>query len=274
VDYLILFFIFVFGLIIGSFLNVVILRYNTGMSINGRSGCFSCGKKLEWYELVPVLSFLIQKGKCRKCGARLSWQYPIVEALTGVLFVATFLKYKVLLLSQQTVSIGVTKVLFFFVIWSILEVIVVYDIRHKIIPDGFVYAFDILALLHILIIMRSVLFSQETLYAIIAGPILCLPFFLLWLLSQGKWIGFGDVKLALGMGWMLGLIYGFSAIVLSFWIGAAFSILQILISQLKSNGKQLTMKSEIPFAPYLILGLALVYFFQIDVLGLGMFLGM
>ncbi|NDE68410.1 prepilin peptidase, partial [bacterium] len=83
-DWLIIFFTFVFGTIIGSFLNVVSLRYNTGMGVNGRSRCFSCGKTLRWMELVPILSFVWQMGKCRKCETRISWQYPLIEAVAGL----------------------------------------------------------------------------------------------------------------------------------------------------------------------------------------------
>jgi prepilin signal peptidase PulO-like enzyme (type II secretory pathway) len=103
---------------------------------------------------------------------------------------------------------------------------------------------------------------------LLAGPVLFLPFFILWIVSNGRWIGLGDGKLALGFGWMLGLDYGLSAIVLAFWIGAVVSIFLIARERLNLKKKQLTMKSEIPFAPYLILGYAIVYFLSIDVMGL------
>ena len=86
-----LIFSFVLGTLIGSFLNVVALRYNTGMTVNGRSKCFSCGKNLSWFELFPVLSFLFQKGACRKCKSKISWQYPLIETLSGIIFVMIFL---------------------------------------------------------------------------------------------------------------------------------------------------------------------------------------
>src|ERR1700752_70221 len=85
---------FVFGTIIGSFLNVVALRYNTGFSLGGRSRCFSCGKTLYWYKLIPLFSFLIQGGRCRKCHSQISIQYPLVEALTGLVFLGLFLKFQ------------------------------------------------------------------------------------------------------------------------------------------------------------------------------------
>ncbi len=269
--YIILVFVFLLGLVIGSFLNVVILRYNTGKSINGRSGCFSCGKKLEWYELIPVFSFIIQRGRCRKCGARLSWQYPLVELLTALLFTAIFIKYSAELLNPVTATLAGINILFFFVITALLIVILVYDIRHKIIPDGLVYGFALLSLLKILVVMREHLFTPETLYAILAGPLLFLPFFLLWYFSDGKWIGLGDGKLALGIGFLLGILPGISAIILSFWIGAGVSLLLIAARSLIAKfGKSfsitqnLTLKSEIPFAPFLIMGIAVVYFLNLS----------
>src|ERR1035437_11136792 len=84
---------FVFGTIIGSFLNVVSLRYNTGMGVNGRSKCFTCGKTLTWKELIALFSFAVQKGACKKCKSKISWQYPLVEFLAGVFFVLIFLKF-------------------------------------------------------------------------------------------------------------------------------------------------------------------------------------
>ena len=80
------FIFFIFGLIIGSFLNVVILRFNTERSFGGRSGCMSCRKKLFWYELVPLFSFLGLKGRCKNCKTKISWQYPLVEFITGLIF--------------------------------------------------------------------------------------------------------------------------------------------------------------------------------------------
>src|SRR3989344_2743376 len=131
--------IFIFGTIIGSFLNVVILRYNSGMSLGGRSGCFSCGKPLTWKELIPLLSFFYQRRKCVGCGSAISWQYPAVEALTGLSFVLIFYKYfgNDLILSAERVS----SALIYAVIFCLLIVIAVYDMRHKIIPNGPVYLF-------------------------------------------------------------------------------------------------------------------------------------
>ena len=260
---------FIFGTIIGSFLNVVILRYNTGMSINGRSGCFSCGKKLEWYELVPVVSFIMLLGKCSACKSRISWQYPLVELATGSLFLALFVKY-------FSIDFSTTHVIGFIVsaiVWSILVVITVYDIRHKIIPDGLVFAFAGLALISFFLTHPFAgIFHYPQILDLLAGPILFTPFWLLWLVSKGTWMGFGDAKLAIGMGWFVGLSQGISAVILGFWIGAVVSLLWMGYCALAHKNRP-SMKTEIPFAPYLILGLLVVFFFHIDVLGLSLLLG-
>ncbi len=86
-------FFFILGIVVGSFLNVIVLRFRSGLkATQGRSICFSCGKTLQWYELIPVASFLFQGARCRGCNSRISWQYPLVELLTGAIFILVFLK--------------------------------------------------------------------------------------------------------------------------------------------------------------------------------------
>ena len=251
---------FIFGTIIGSFLNVVAFRYNTGLGVNGRSKCFSCAKTLTWKELIPVFSFVAQKGKCRKCKSKISWQYPLVEVSTGVLFLLIFMKF-----SPVDATAAVQTGLYL-LITAILLVIVIYDIRHKIIPDALSYLFAGIAFVS-LFFGGVTFFHMPLVIDLLAGPICALPFALLWLVSKGAWMGLGDAKLMLGIGWTLGLVGAVSATVLAFWIGAVVSVIWMFIVFRKIKGRY-----EIPFGPYLILGMYLVLIFGISVIDIRPFL--
>ena len=263
-------FYFIFGTIVGSFLNVVALRYNSGRGINGRSSCFSCGKNLTWSQLVPIFSFIYSLGRCSSCGSRISLQYPLVEFFTGFIFLGIFLKNLVIIES-----------IYFLVIFSILIVILIYDIRHKIIPDGLVYAFIVLSFLGLFANFHTFKIVTPTLLELLAGPVFFLPCFFMWFFSKGTWMGLGDAKLATGIGWMLGFTKGFSAIVISFWSGAIVGLFLIFLPKIykyikekRGNSglylglKQLTIKSEIAFAPFLIFGLIVVFLFDLNILNL------
>ncbi|MBI2100528.1 MAG: prepilin peptidase [Candidatus Vogelbacteria bacterium] len=236
--------VFVLGLIVGSFLNVVIYRYQTGYTVLGRSECLVCGEKLRWFELIPVASFLFQLGRCRACSGLISWQYPLVELLTGFIFLSSFWR-----------GGSLAWPLFVdWVIFSLLIVITVYDWRHKIIPDLFVYTFIVVALL------QSVWLDAAGPGAFV-GLALGAFFWLLWFASRGRWLGLGDAKLALGLGLWLGFPVALSAVTLAFWSGALVGLALLLV-------RGYNIKSEVPFAPFLSLGALLVYLFQFDVFNL------
>lgn len=238
--------IFLFGLLIGSFLNVVILRMNTGRSVVvGRSKCAHCNRELTWYELIPVFSFLGLRGKCRTCRLPVSFQYPLVELTTAIVFVVCYTK----LVVMAGFGLGaVIQFVFALIIASLLIVITVYDLRHKIIPDIIVYPFILLALGSI--VYRVVTISGFNLgTALLAGPLVALPFFFLWYFSKGRLMGFGDVKLMLGIGWLVGVEVGYGVFLLSFWIGGLVGLFLLALT------KRYGLKSEIPFGPFLILGL-------------------
>lgn len=239
--------LFVLGAIVGSFLNVVGTRFNSGLSLGGRSFCPKCGHQLRWYELVPIFSYLMQWGRCRICRARISSQYPLIEILTGLIF--------------ATVPYIMIPV------FCIYIVILIYDLRHKIIPDILVY-------FAILLSLASRWFIAGTTLDWLAGPLLFSFFALLWVVTRGRAIGFGDAKLALSVGLLLGASQGFSGIILSFWIGAAYGIFLMLRSEaypLLSGDKRITMKSEIPFAPFIILGAWLGLIYDLDLLNVSIF---
>ena len=265
---------FVFGVIVGSFLNVVILRYNTGRAPTGRSACFSCGKKLKAIELIPIVSYFFLRGRCSQCKSMISVQYPLVELATGILFV--------LMYWYQSQSL--TLLTYYLVVSCLLAVITVYDIRHMIIPDGLVFAFIGLGFLRLLYeTPLASLIHKPEIWNLLAGPILFLPFWALWYFSKGTWMGFGDAKLAWGIGWMLGLAQGVSAIILGFWIGAVASLCIIGLGKVLSTAgakkickhlrlPNLSFKSAIPFAPYLIVGTFTALLSGMDLLGLNLIL--
>ncbi len=234
--------VFLFGAIIGSFLNVIIFRYNTNMTFGGRSLCLYCGKELSWYEMVPILSFLFLSGRCATCKSRLSLQYPLVELATAIFFLGAYLHAAALYAGGMLAF----YTLYLFLAGSLLIIISVYDLRHTIIPDRLVFIFCFLALLRLALFPAV---AEGAALALLAGPLLATPFALLFFISDGRLAGLGDAKLALGIGWLLGMGAGLVALLFSFWIGGAVAL--ILLSL---GAKRFTMKSEIPFGPYLAIG--------------------
>lgn len=254
---------FTLGLIIGSFLNVVICRLNTARSLGGRSACMSCQSKLCWYELIPFFSFLGLQGRCRVCQSKISLQYPLVELTAGIIFATIFLKFSALggsAFGEQGVSFifqpeFIIPYIFYTLMFSLLLVIVGYDIKHKIIPDKLSLIFGILAFIGLFLFPT---YHIPSLLEFSSGILIALPFAGLWLVSRGAWMGLGDAKLALGLGWFLGLSVALSALVLSFWIGTIIGLGLVFFA--RGYG----MKSEIPFAPYLAIGAFLAFIFELN----------
>ncbi|HUC88646.1 MAG TPA: prepilin peptidase [Candidatus Paceibacterota bacterium] len=258
---LVFIFIFFLGTIIGSFLNVVIYRFNTGKTIvYGRSICMTCNRNLRWYELIPIFSFLIQSGRCRRCASNISNQYPLVEFGTGLIF--ALIAFHFLPFASFSMSSYLALVILFVFIFSLLMVISVYDVRHKVIPDDLVYIYAFVSFLSIFINHASVgpLFVTPSLMSIVSGPLFALPFALIWMLSRGRAMGLGDAKLMLGIGWMLGPLAALASVILSFWIGSVASLTMMLFSHKKMN-----MMTQIPFAPFLIIGALITLLFNLDI---------
>lgn len=246
-----------FGLIVGSFLNVLVMRHGA-RSLSGRSICFSCSAQIRWYDNVPLISWFVLRGRCRSCRSAISIQYPLVEALTGVLFALIFpiLVRSTDFFSLQDVTVFVAHVL----LTALLIAIAVYDARHTIIPDAWAYAFSVLAL-----VIALLTHPAPLTIILLSGPAAALPLFTLWLVSRGTWMGLGDAKLALGFGWFLGPLFGIIAIFLAFVIGAIVSVCILLplpyvvawlrkrgIARLSGGAAHFTMKSEVAFGPFLV----------------------
>ncbi len=248
---------FILGLIIGSFLNVVIIRLNTEKTFGGRSACMSCQNQLVWYELIPVFSFLGLRGRCRNCKTKISMQYPLVEFLTALIFAALFLKFQDVFFYSSTLVFSFTYA-YYASVFSLLLVIAVYDLKHKIIPDVLSVVLGILAFIG-LFLFNSLGFYLHipSILELLSGLIIAAPFAFFWFISKGTWMGLGDAKLAIGLGWLLGLSRALSGVVVAFWIGAIIGLALVVFS--KKHG----MKSQIPFAPYLVLGTLLAFLFEL-----------
>lgn len=262
VETLILIFIFIFGTIIGSFLNVVICRHNTGRGLGGRSICAVTGKTLRWYELIPVVSFLIQGGRSRYSKSNISWQYPLVETGTG--FVFMFIGAKFLPL---TVPVFAANFIFWAAVFSFLILIFVYDAYHQMIPDAFLR--PLIALGVAGLFWHRPLFDclmLPNVWMVLAGPLVALPAFIIWRITRGRGMGFGDVLLLVPLGWLAGLSQGFAGLLFAFWIGAAYGV--ILLALHKKH-----LKSAIPFGPFLIIGFAIAFFYNVDMMSIAEFFG-
>jgi len=228
--------VFLTGLVVGSFLNCVIYRLNTKESfLFSRSHCPKCHHILKWYDLIPILSFIIVKGKCRYCQKKISWQYPLVEIFTGLIF-----------LLLVTCHLSLVTLIYYIVVSSLLIVIFVYDLKHYIIPDKIIYPAIITALIFN---FQFSIFNSSILSGLGAAGF----FFLFWLISRGRWMGFGDVKLGFFMGLFLSWPNILVALFSAFFIGAIIGIGLIAL------GKK-TLKSQVPFAPFLVIGTFIALF--------------
>jgi len=237
-----IFLIFICGLIIGSFLNCLIYRLSVEETMRGRSYCPNCKHTLSWVDLVPVFSYLSLKGKCKYCHKKISAQYPILEVITGLIFVLVF-NYKFPALVNFEIT-NLTDLIFLLYIASSLIVIFVYDLKYYLIPDKVLFPAIIVALLY------------HFNYNYFLASFIATAFFLfIFLVSRGKWMGFGDVKLAI----LLGFILGFPNILVGLFLAFLFGAIIGLALMYLNIGK-IGLKSEIPFGPFLIAGTAVALF--------------
>ncbi|MBP2077339.1 prepilin peptidase [Oceanobacillus polygoni] len=239
-DLLLLFLLFFLGISLGSFYNVVGLRLPTKQSFskkNDRSYCPNCKKQLSWYELIPVLSYLMQGGKCRGCKDKISIIYPIGELLTGLLFALSYIRFEF----QVEIIMAILFV-------SMLMIIFVTDMTYMLIPNKILLFF-----LPIFIIMR-IIQPLEPWWSSIIGAVTGFGLiFIIILVSRGG-MGAGDMKLF----GVLGIVLGFENVLLTFFLscllGAVVGILLMLFKVVKR-------KQPIPFGPFIVIAALLTYFF-------------
>lgn len=233
------FIFFIFGLVFGSFFNVCIYRIPLGKSIVFPSSfCPNCQRNLQWYELIPLLSYLIQQGKCRGCGMTISWKYPAVEMMTGLLFGLLYLHFGL--------SLSLIKGL---ILVSVLIIVSFIDLKHQIIPNVLVLPGAIVGILLNYNNIIDSLLGLTVGFCIIAAIIL---------LSRGG-MGWGDSKL-LGM---IGAFFGWQAAAYSLFVGSFFgAIIGVTLILLK----RIDRKTPIPFGPYIALGALLWLFFPYKII--------
>jgi len=222
------FLIFLSGLCVGSFLNVLIYRLPRSLPITGRSFCPNCKKKISWYNNVPLLSFFLLRGRCRFCHLPISLQYPLVEFLTGVLTV--FLSF--------TLRDNILQLVYYLVISYLLIVIFVSDWRYQIIPDQIIYFGIGVSLL------KLVIAKEQYGDFIFSGLGAAVFLFLIHLFTRGRGMGLGDVKFA----FLMGLILGFPKIILALYLAfltGAFLGAILILTGFKRFGER------VPFGPFL-----------------------
>ncbi len=242
----------VFGLIVGSFLNVVILRRNK-KTLDGRSECPDCHHQLSWYELIPIVSFLVQQGKCRHCKKNISFQYIIIEAITAVLFYLSGIYLLNNIIVPVHPILSIIAVISFLSIISFGIIIAAHDAKTRLVPLP--WFLGLLGSTVIFLINYYVLigFYLPSLLPHLIGIIIAAPFLFLWLISHGKWMGFADIEIIGWMGLYLGVLSGISAVLSAFYMGALFALLYIAVKLLSGFSYNSLRNVKIPFAPFLLI---------------------
>lgn len=248
-----IFLVIIYGLIVGSFLTAYTYRLPLGKSIKkGRSICPNCKKKIVWYDNIPLLSFLLLKGKCRRCGNKISIRYPMIELATALGFVGTYYLLTMCggtsplslnVVCSWQLRLGVLSLPFLLLIFSIILMIFIIDLEKMIIPDELVL-FGLA-----LVFLCLLLFDPSSLYLhLLSGFGAGLFLLLLHIVTRGRGMGLGDVKLSLFLGSLLGWPWTAVWLFGAFLTGAIVGSILILI-------KKIAFGKQIAFGPYLILSL-------------------
>ena len=244
-------FFVILGLAVGSFLNVALLRFGFSERPMERSHCAACGLPIRWFDLIPVLSYVNLGGKCRTCGSSINAQYPLVELATGILFALSY--------SLVPVDLTIYSFANFFgllLFSASLVAIVAYDIRHTLIPMPFVFslwtAAAVMRVSEALLLQSYAPLLDATYGALSLGGFFALTF----LVTRGRGMGLGDSYIAAGIGAALGLIRGIESVMIGVWTGTILYLALLFFSSVRilPNKLRVTMKSELPFAPWLMLG--------------------
>lgn len=238
--------LFIIGAAFGSFLSVVIHRVHKNKKgiFFGKSQCPHCHKKLISRDLIPVLSFIINGGKCRKCKKSINVHYLLLEILTGFAFVVFYLLYPFILINADVIF--ELNLLLFFLYFAVISVFLIgilfFDIKYMEVPEVLTYPAIVF------VFIAGIFLNQPGFYSMVVGGALAGIFFgaQVWI-SKEKWLGAGDVQVGILMGLVLGWQLFLVGLIITYVFGSIISIVLLSI-------KKVGLKSQVPFAPFLVLG--------------------
>jgi leader peptidase (prepilin peptidase) / N-methyltransferase len=252
--------LFLFGLVIGSFLSAITWRLPRGVDfVSDRSKCDRCGALIYWYDNIPLFSYLILGGKCRNCSKNISIRYPLMEFSTAVIFVSIFSVVTKCMVNiggptsdlpvcDLTVGLGSAALPYLLLVAATMIAIFVTDFELQIIPDEFVFM-----LLGLNLILFPLFFGESLYMRLFSGFSASLFLLLLHIFTKGRGMGLGDVKLALFAGSFFGLKNTISWLFLSFILGALIGLILIIAGKAKFGRK-------IAFGPFLVISFFLILF--------------
>lgn len=233
----------VIGIIVGSLVNATVLRTKQGLPLMSRAKCISCVEPIAWFDLIPVLSYFTLRGRCRRCSAAIEWQYPAVEAAMGVLFAVFALRILLGVGVPPFVSTAEHGLLFIrdAVLSVFLIVIFLYDFRFSVIPDRFSIPAIIAALL------LNLALGAPGWMLLLGGLAVGAFFAMQFLASQGRWVGGGDIRMGMLMGFTLGLPLAVVALFISYVFGAIGGLYLV-------GAGHRRLDSHVPFGTFLAVG--------------------
>lgn len=233
----------VLGLVVGSMVNAFVLRTKHGVPLMSGNKCIRCVEPIAWYDAIPVLSYFALRGRCRRCTAAIEWQYPAVEAAMAILFAvfAARVVFRIAIPSFIDVLDAHEMWLLFArdaAMSALLVIIFLYDFRFSVIPDRFSVPAIVVA------VLMNIALGANPWAMLLGGLVLGAFFSVQFLVSGGKWIGGGDIRMGLMMGFLLGLPLGMLALFIAYVGGAVAGV--ILLA-----GKHRTLSSHVPFGTFL-----------------------
>jgi leader peptidase (prepilin peptidase)/N-methyltransferase len=245
---------FIFGASIGSFVQVIVTRLYVAPIMKGRSKCLSCGEALRASDLIPVLSYFLLKGKCRYCKTSYGIEALVIEIIFGLCFL---LLYKLIIVSQPTLLMSLLWLVYYTLLFGTLGVMALYDRAHSFIPLPFLASF-----LALCVLMFGLRIVEDPSFTTFLSPLfVALPFLIIWLITKGKGLGFGDVILFFGVGAFFGSLKGFAVLIIAVWIGAIIGLFYKYAVK-KEKGSM----TAIPFVPFIVMAFLIVLFTGMDIL--------